>query len=183
MGYPDMGAGTYSRLLRYKDWFEFNCAQRAHQNNVEHLAWTLPVFFLNGLFFPRLTAGLGTVVLAGRELYRVGYMSPEGPTSRIREYGAYLLNISELLAVGAVSFVFLRHQFGGFVNRRRIVRYFTKSRYDVELEKVLKDIKDLKEGRRAPPKKTTRSPGEYSEAAQRRDRRLKGLMPSTRFDR
>ena len=35
--------------------------------------------FQNGLFFPRLTAGLGTVVLAGRELYRVGYMSPEGP--------------------------------------------------------------------------------------------------------
>lgn len=26
MGYPDMGAGIYSRLLPYKEWFEFNCA-------------------------------------------------------------------------------------------------------------------------------------------------------------
>jgi len=26
MGYPDSGAGWYSRKLAYKDWFEFNCA-------------------------------------------------------------------------------------------------------------------------------------------------------------
>ena len=26
MGYPDMGAGIFSRKLSYKDWFEFNCA-------------------------------------------------------------------------------------------------------------------------------------------------------------
>ena len=76
LGYPDMGAGTYSRLLSYKDWFAFNCAQRVHQNNVEHLAWTLPAFLVSVIFFPRLTVGLGFVVLCGRELYRAGYMSP-----------------------------------------------------------------------------------------------------------
>ena len=76
LGYPDMGAGTYSRLLYYKDWFAFNCAQRVHQNNVEHLAWTLPAFLVSVIFFPRLTVGLGFVVLCGRELYRAGYMSP-----------------------------------------------------------------------------------------------------------
>jgi len=138
---------------------------------------------MNGLFFPRLTAGLGAVVLVGRELYRIGYMSPEGPVSTIREYGAYPLNISELLAVFALSFVFLRHQFGGFVNRRRIVRYFTMSRYDVELKKVMKDQLDIKEGRRAPATKITQTPGEVSEAAKRREQRLKGMLPSTRFDR
>ena len=141
------------------------------------------MFFFNGLFFPRLTAGLGIVVLGGRELYRIGYMSPEGPVSKIREYGAYPLNIGELLAVFSLSFVFLRYQFGGWANRRRIVRYFTMSRYDVELKKVMKDLKDVKEGRKAPPTKITQTPGELSEAAKRRDQRLKGLLPSTRFDR
>ena len=137
-----------------------------HQNNVEHLAWTLPIFFVNGLFFPRLTAGLGAVVLAGRELYRIGYMSPEGPGSRIREYGAIPLNIGELLCVLSVCFVFLRYQFGGFASRRRFVKYFTHSRYDLELEKVMKDVKENKfrKGFTA-----THSQGEFSEAAKRRE--------------
>jgi len=26
IGYPDMGAGIYSMMLPYKEWFEFNCA-------------------------------------------------------------------------------------------------------------------------------------------------------------
>ena len=25
-GYPDMGAGYYSRALNYKEWYNFNCA-------------------------------------------------------------------------------------------------------------------------------------------------------------
>lgn len=87
LGYPDMGAGTYARLLGYKDWFEFNCATRVHQNNVEHMAWTFPTFLMGGMFFPRATAALGVTVLGGRELYRYGYMTPEGPNSKIREYG------------------------------------------------------------------------------------------------
>ena len=76
---------------------------------------------MNGVFFPRFTAGLGAVVLVGRELYRIGYMSPEGPTSQIREYGAYPLNFSELLVVMSLSFVFLRYQFGGFISRRKLI--------------------------------------------------------------
>lgn len=34
-GYPDTGNGRYSEKLSYKDWFEFNNAQRVHQNFVE----------------------------------------------------------------------------------------------------------------------------------------------------
>ena len=76
MGYPDSGAGWYARRLPYKDWFAFNCAQRVHMNNVEHLSYTIPLFFASGIFFPRFVAGMGGVVLVGRELYRVGYMTP-----------------------------------------------------------------------------------------------------------
>lgn len=109
LGYPDMGAGVYSRILPYKQWFEFNCAQRVHQNNIEHLAWTLPSFLIGGFFFPRTAVGLGSVVLGGRELYRYGYMTPDGPNSKIREYGAIPLNIAEALLVASVSFIFMRY--------------------------------------------------------------------------
>ena len=73
MGYPDSGAGIYSRKLAYKDWFEFNCAQRVHHNNVDHLAYMLPTYMISGIFFPRFVVGMGGVVLVGRELYRHGY--------------------------------------------------------------------------------------------------------------
>ena len=129
LGYPDMGAGVYSRMLSYKDWFEFNCAQRVHNNNIEHMTWGLPIFLINGFFFPRITLGLGGVVLGGRELYRIGYMSNEGPTSKIREYGAMPLNIAELFALLSVSFVFIRYQFGGLVRNRNFFKKLTQSKY------------------------------------------------------
>ena len=73
---------------------------------------------------------MGGVVLVGRELYRVGYMSAEGPTSKIREAGAIPLNIAELFCALGVSFVFLRYQFGGFFSRRKLIQSLTKSKYD-----------------------------------------------------
>ena len=97
MGYPDMGAGRYSKMLSYGDWFRFNCSQRVHANSIEHLAWSLPMLLIGGLFFPRLATGLGSTILVGRELYRFGYMSPDGPNSHIREAGAIPLNIAEII--------------------------------------------------------------------------------------
>eukprot|EP00349_Pseudokeronopsis_sp_Brazil_P009045 CAMPEP_0202973006 /NCGR_PEP_ID=MMETSP1396-20130829/45108_1 /ASSEMBLY_ACC=CAM_ASM_000872 /TAXON_ID= /ORGANISM="Pseudokeronopsis sp., Strain Brazil" /LENGTH=88 /DNA_ID=CAMNT_0049704319 /DNA_START=97 /DNA_END=359 /DNA_ORIENTATION=+ len=88
MGYPDTGAGAYSRKLPYKDWFTFNCAYRIHMNSLEHLSYFLPLFFVSGLYFPRTVLSFGAVVLCGRELYRFGYMTPDGPNSHIRELGA-----------------------------------------------------------------------------------------------
>ena len=76
-----------------------------HINNVEHLAWGLPLFFASGIFFPRFVAAMGGTIIAGRELYRIGYTSPEGPTSKIREMGAIPLNAAELLILGSVAFV------------------------------------------------------------------------------
>jgi hypothetical protein len=34
-GLPDTGSGRYSKELSYKQWYEFNNAQRAHYNFVE----------------------------------------------------------------------------------------------------------------------------------------------------
>ena len=107
-------------------------------------------------------------------------MSLEGPTSKIREYGAYPLNIAEALGVLSVSFVFLRYQFGGMASRRRIVRYFTHSQYDLQHEKLLKEIKDAK---MQPINILPMTPGEFSEQSTRRDRKLKMHVPNTRFDR
>ena len=83
----------------------------------------------SGIFFPRLTAGLGVTILGGRELYRIGYMSKDGPTSKIRELGAVPLNIAELFLVLSLSFVFLRYQTGFFLGNRKSIRYLTKSAY------------------------------------------------------
>jgi hypothetical protein len=76
---------------------------------------------LNGLFFPKFTASLGLVVFAGRELYRYGYMTKEGPNSKIREMGAYPLNIAEMLIALGLCFVFVRYQFGPFFGRRKLI--------------------------------------------------------------
>ena len=116
MGYPDIGAGYYSRTLPYKDWYKLNCTIRVHSNNLEHLVWTIPCLFLSGIFFPRLTTGFGMIILLGREFYRYGYFTNDGPNSLIREIGAYSLNISELLIAFLVCGVAFRYKFGKFIS-------------------------------------------------------------------
>lgn len=49
-GYPDMGAGYFSKRIAYKDWYEFNCYQRVHGNSLEHISWSLPLMFVSGIF-------------------------------------------------------------------------------------------------------------------------------------
>ena len=107
---------------------------------------------------------MGSVVLVGRELYRYGYMTKDGPNSNIREYGAYPLNIAELLCIFAVLLGFSKSRLGGFFSRRKIVRYFTHTKYDIELEKIIINIKKGEDVKRS----VTRGPGEFSEQAKRR---------------
>ena len=71
---------------------------------------------------------LGAAVLGGRELYRYGYMN-EGPVSKIREVGAYPLNIAELLMAVAVVAIVMRYQFGPFFKNRKFVQRRTQSIY------------------------------------------------------
>ena len=69
-GYPDTGAGFYSRKLPYYHWFKFNCGQRIHNNSLEHMSFLMPMFFVSGLFIPRTTIAMGVTIMLGRELYR-----------------------------------------------------------------------------------------------------------------
>ena len=89
------------------------------------------------------------------------------------------MNISELLAGLSVCFIFIRYQFGGFVSRRKVVQYFTKSKYNKELEEMQKNVMLGRDK----PTVLVHTPGELSETAKKRDKRLKNMMPSSRFDR
>ena len=130
MGYPDMGAGRLAKLLPYGDWFKFNCAQRVHQNSIEHLAWSLPLMLFTGIFFPRIITSLGITVFAGREFYRYGYTTNDGPNSNIREIGAISLNAAEFFMIGLIGVLALRYFFGPFFNNRKFVQKFKLSVYD-----------------------------------------------------
>ena len=76
MGYPDLGAGWYAKTLAYKNWYEFNNAQRVHNNSIEHMPAIMPLILIGGLFRPRFTLAMASVIFVGRGLYTAGYMSP-----------------------------------------------------------------------------------------------------------
>ena len=95
-GYPDMGAGVYSKKLGYKEWFKFNWAQRVHWNSIEHIVFAIPGLLATGLFYPRIATLLGFGVFIGREWYMNGYLS-EGPNSQLRYAGGVTLLASEVL--------------------------------------------------------------------------------------
>lgn len=91
--YPDMGSGRFSEKLTYSQWYQFNNAQRGHQNFLES-AWGVQSLLLGGgLFEPRVYAALAAVYIVSRFLYAIGYTSAKGPKGR--EAGA----IGGLLAV------------------------------------------------------------------------------------
>ena len=121
MGYPDMGQGIYSKKLPYKEWYEFNVTQRIHNNSLEHMSWFLPLLFVGGIFKPRLAASVAGVVFVGREFYRIGYLTKEGPSSVIREIGAVPVNVSEIFLILGISSIYLRRRFGSFFENRKFV--------------------------------------------------------------
>ena len=98
-GYPDTGAGRYSKGLPYEEWYKFNIAQRVHGNSVEHLVHSIPLLLLSGIFYPKFITFLGITMVAGREAYMNGYLR-EGPDSSTREFGAMTINLSEILIIG-----------------------------------------------------------------------------------
>ena len=85
-------------------------------------------------------------MLIGRELYRFGYLTKEGPSSRIREAGAIPLNAAGFFLIGGAALSVLKRQTGGFFARRKSVRYFTTTHYDVRMEKVVKDAEFAAKG-------------------------------------
>ena len=95
---------------------------------------------------PRFSATMAGVVLLGRELYRFGYLTKEGPSSPIREIGAVPLNAAEFLVIGSVSFYLFKRYSGSFFANRKIVKYFTHNHYDRRMEEIIKKADLAKKG-------------------------------------
>ena len=95
-----MGSGLYSSKLSYKDWYEFNSAQRAHYNFLEWIASTLIMIIIAGIYFPIPAASLGLAIFIARIIYSVGYVMG-GPKGRsvgalINDFamlGAFVLSV------------------------------------------------------------------------------------------
>jgi len=81
-GAPDMGSGIYSHKLGYKEWYEFNNAQRAHSNFVEMAPSTILWVFLAGIYFPIVASILGLLIIIFRIIYAIGYVK-SGPSGRM----------------------------------------------------------------------------------------------------
>ena len=98
-----MGSGRYAKSLSYDQWYKFNVVQRTHFNVIEQMSWVLPLMLFGGLFYPKMITLAGGVILVGRELYNEGYIK-YGAASKIREMGAYSVNITEVcMLLGVVS--------------------------------------------------------------------------------
>ncbi|KAF8588480.1 membrane-associated proteins in eicosanoid and glutathione metabolism [Ramaria rubella] len=66
-----------------KEALVFNCTQRAHQNTLEVLPFTLFSLLVSGLKYPTVATGFGVVWLLGRVLYTSGYTTGD-PKKRAR---------------------------------------------------------------------------------------------------
>lgn len=89
-GYPDMGNGRYSEYLSYKDWVDFNKAQRAHANCLEHVFSFIFLTFVSGLLYPVPSACLCLAYTIARIFYVLGYSK----TPKARMPGFIIATIS-----------------------------------------------------------------------------------------
>ncbi len=96
-GYPDMGNGKIAANLSYKDWYLFQCAQRAHYQLLEWISSVLLFLLVAGLFFPQYSVYGGIAWIVGRELYTYGYIN-NGPSGRM--IGAGIADIAALIVFG-----------------------------------------------------------------------------------
>lgn len=94
--YPDMYSSTSK---------EFNCIQRAHQNTLEGQGTFLSMLFIGGLQYPKITAAVGTLYLASRVAFALGYYTGEPKNRRWGAFG----HIAELCLMGHVI-SFAAHQ-------------------------------------------------------------------------
>jgi hypothetical protein len=83
----------------------------------------MPLVLLGGIFRPRFTLAMSGVIIVGRGLYQAGYMSTEGPNSRIREMGAIPLNAAEFfLVLGMMTLLFKSTKTLGLLKNRNFYK-------------------------------------------------------------
>ncbi len=95
-GYPDMGCGYYSSKLSYKQWYEFNIAQRIHQNFLESIIIVVLLLLVAGLKHPATCVYIGGAYSLGRLVQAIGYtLSVKG-----RIPGGMIINLCMLALFG-----------------------------------------------------------------------------------
>ncbi|KAL0640093.1 hypothetical protein Q9L58_000921 [Maublancomyces gigas] len=89
VAYPNAYA-THEEAEKDASKFAFNCVQRAHANYLENLAVIIPLIITSGPLYPKTTASLGGVWIAGRIMYALGYKgSKPGSAGNGRYRGAF----------------------------------------------------------------------------------------------
>ena len=91
-----MGCGWYSTKLTYKQWFEFNIAQRIHSNFLEQLLIVTLLLLTAGLKHPGYTVYAGIIYSVGRVIMAIGYYRE----AKGRIPGGMILNFSLLALFG-----------------------------------------------------------------------------------
>eukprot|EP00347_Sterkiella_histriomuscorum_P010759 403375027 len=92
-GYPDTGNGWFAQKLPYKDWYEFNCAQRVHLNFLESFAFVALVSLVAGIVYPDEAFLFQMIYILGRFIFTYAYWNM-GPIYRIP--GVILLWIGQI---------------------------------------------------------------------------------------
>ena len=99
-GFPDCGDGRYSEKLSYKDWIEFNNAQRVHQQFTESLPFMLTVILISGLYLPFITMLIAFLNCGTRMLYTICYVKSGSDARRLGQ----LLGSGPLMLLAWVAF-------------------------------------------------------------------------------
>ena len=90
-GYPDAGNGRYSQKLSYKEWFDFNNAQRAHYNFLEMAPSTFLWLLIAGVYYPCFASVVGLLTGVFRLHYAYSYATKGAQGRRIGAIGNDLM--------------------------------------------------------------------------------------------
>ena len=105
-GYPDMGSGRFSEKLSYKQWYEFNVAQRIHYHYLESITSVICWLLIAGLVYPEVSIAFGGGYFLGRVLFHMGY-AMKGPQGRGIGFALQFLCSLGLMIVAFISSITL----------------------------------------------------------------------------
>jgi uncharacterized membrane protein YecN with MAPEG domain len=98
-GYPDMGNGRYSEHLNYRDWYDFNNAQRVHYNYLENVNSYVVYLLAAALYHPFEAAILGAIIFVFRLVYAITYLR-SGSDNPLRGISSLICVLTSWVALG-----------------------------------------------------------------------------------
>jgi len=96
VAYPQAYAEV-AQATASQDAFKFNCAQRAHNNTLEHVPAVISGLVLTGLKYPILASALGATWIIGRVLYTLGYITGDPAKRNTRGGSLHLIGALGLM--------------------------------------------------------------------------------------